>query len=250
MASQIERPALDAHAHIATDVTSAQVRRLGGTIIFAVTRSLSEAAAVPHGTYPTIVWGIGVHPGDSAALDRYDGDRLSRLLPRFSLVGEVGLDRRAGRLDRQREVFVDVLTRVSDAAALLSIHSSGCTPEIVDLIEQHRPRCPILHWFTGDHGDISRAAAAGAWFSVNGAAKRETLAAIPPDRLLTETDFPAARRYGAARPGDTAQIELQLADVWGCDLANVRSRVWQNLSHAVARADVSGLPGSVVEHCD
>lgn len=248
MASRAEPPALDTHAHIATDVTAAQVRRLDGAVVFAVTRSLSEAAAVPHGCYPTMVWGIGVHPGDSAALDRYDGDRFSRLLPRFSLVGEIGLDRRAGRLDRQREVLVDILMRVADAPTLLSIHSSGLAREVVDLVEQHQPRCPILHWFTGGASDMDRAAAAGAWFSVNAAAKRETLAALPPDRVLTETDFPATRRHGSARPGATEQIELRLAEVWGCGLSDVRLRVWQNLSKAVTQSRVSGLPAGVLDH--
>jgi TatD DNase family protein len=80
-------PPLDAHAHIATDVTAAQISRLGSAIVFAVTRNLSEAAAVPHGVYPSILWGIGVHPGDRQALDQYDPTRFERLLANFILVG-------------------------------------------------------------------------------------------------------------------------------------------------------------------
>lgn len=248
MASRLEPAALDAHAHIATDVTAAQVRRIDTAVVFAVTRSLSESAAVPHGCYPTMVWGIGVHPGDSAALDRYDGDRFSRLLPRFPLVGEIGLDRRAGRRERQREVFIDILTRVVDAPVLLSIHSSGVPGEVVDLVERYRPRAPILHWFPGDARDIGRAVAVGAWFSVNAAAKSQTLAALPPDRVLTETDFPSTRRHGSARPGATEPIETRLAEAWGCDVADVRPRVWRNLANAVDQGGVSGLPAGVLDH--
>jgi TatD DNase family protein len=213
-----------------------------------MTRSLSEATAVPHGCYPTIVWGIGVHPGDSTALDRYDGDRFSRLLPRFPLVGEIGLDRRAGGLDRQRAVFVDILERASDAPALMSIHSSGLAREVLDLVERHRPRAPILHWFTGDTVDITRATAAGAWFSVNAAATPETLAALSADRVLTETDFPFTRRRGSARPGGTEPIEARLADVWNCDVHEVRLRVWQNLAGALKQGGVAGLATVILDH--
>lgn len=248
MASQAESPALDTHAHIATDVTAPQVRGLAASVVFAVTRNLSEAAAVPHGCYPTLVWGIGVHPGDSTALDRYEGDRFSRLLPRFSLVGEVGLDRRAGRLERQREVLGDILMRSAEAPVLMSIHSRGLAGEVVDLVERYQPRAPILHWFAGGSDDIGRAAAAGAWFSVNAAANAETLAALPPGRVLTETDFPFTRRQGSARPGATEPIERRLAELWGCDPLSARMKVWQNLASAVRQADVAGLPAGVLDH--
>ena len=119
-----EPPPIDAHAHIATDVTAGQVRHLDGAVIFAVTRGLSEAAAVPHGCHANLIWGIGVHPGDRESLDRYRGERFEALLPRFALVGEVGLDRRAGHLDRQREVLTDILARTAEIPVMLSIHST------------------------------------------------------------------------------------------------------------------------------
>lgn len=130
----------------------------------------------------------------------------------------------------------------------MSIHSSGLAREVVDLVERHRPRAPILHWFTGSSEDIDRAAAAGAWFSVNAAAKADTLAALPASRLLTETDFPFTRRQGSARPGATEPIERRLADVWGCDPQAARLKVWQNLATAVRQADVAGLPAEVLDH--
>ncbi len=56
-------PRLDCHAHIAPDVTPAQVAALGGAIVFAVTRSPAEAAAAARRRDDTIIWGYGAHPG-------------------------------------------------------------------------------------------------------------------------------------------------------------------------------------------
>lgn len=231
-------PALDTHAHIATDVTSAQAKRLGSAVVFAVTRSLSEAASVPHGCYPNLVWGLGVHPADRQAQTRFDPERLDRLIPRFALIGEIGLDRRAGSLPQQVEIFEDILRRIADAPVMSSIHSSGALDAVVDLLESTPVRGPILHWFNGSPQQLERAVAAGAWFSVNAAMRSETLSSLPRDHVLTETDFPYTRRAGAARPGDTATIESRLADLWGHPVSAVRERIWQNLQSLVEKCGV------------
>src|SRR5690606_16037122 len=65
-------PALDAHAHIAPDVTPAQIAALGQSVVFAMTRSLHEARQVKNRRDSTLVWGIGVHPGVAAAREAWD----------------------------------------------------------------------------------------------------------------------------------------------------------------------------------
>lgn len=89
-------PALDAHAHIAPDVTSKQIAALGQSVTFAMTRSLQEARQVKSRRDPALVWGIGVHPGVAAARDGWNAKQLTELLDSFALVGEIGLDRRGG----------------------------------------------------------------------------------------------------------------------------------------------------------
>jgi TatD DNase family protein len=230
--------AIDAHAHIATDVTAAQVRGLRGAIVFAMTRNLSEAAAVPHGCYGSIVWGIGVHPRDRDGQDRYVGDRFEAMLPKFGLIGEVGLDRRAGHLDRQREVFADILVRTGEAPVMVSIHSTAAAADVIALLRRHPVRAPILHWFGGSPDQVSEATEFGAWFSVNAAMKDEVIAAVPQDRLLTETDFPYTRRAGATRPGSVDSIITKLATIWGTGSNEAQQRVWSNLVALVKEAGV------------
>lgn len=244
-------PPIDAHAHIATDVTAAQVRRLGGSVVFAVTRSLSEAASAPLGVHQSLVWGLGVHPADRQALDRYDGNRFERLLPKFILVGEIGLDRRAGKLDEQSKVLDDILTRLVDASVLLSLHTTGAIDEVLLLLKKHPVRAPILHWFGGTSDQCSQAVELGAWFSVNAATSAQVIRSLPPDRVLSETDFPFTRRSGATRPGATQSVEALLAGIWDCPADEVRRRIWANFSVVCRSASVRGrLPRAVAEVLD
>jgi len=228
-------PALDCHAHIAPDVTAAQLRALGRAHIFAVTRSLAEAEQALARRDTNLTWGLGVHPGVAAARTAWDPDQFARLIPRFAFVGEVGLDRRAGQLPVQRALLRDVLRLCSRESVLISVHSSGATAAVIELFTEQPHSGVILHWFLGSLHEIRTAAEGGAYFSVNSGMSHVALAALPPDRVLTETDFPA-RQPKAKRPGDTTLVEQALADVWSVTPAEARIRCWRNLRALATQA--------------
>lgn len=220
-------PALDCHAHIAPDVTDQQLATLGEAYVFAMTRSLEEAASVASRHDPVLTWGIGVHPGVSAARSAYDPDRFRTLLPRFALVGEVGLDRRAGRNEQVR-ILTDIMDACSCRPVLLSVHSTGQTAEVVDLVQRYQHPGVILHWFLGTEDQRVRALSAGAYLSVNEAMSDTLLEAVPMDRLLPETDFPA-RQVRAHLPGSVTSLEQRLSRLWGLSAVEVRHQLWANL---------------------
>lgn len=220
-------PALDCHAHIAPDVTKAQLERLGDTHVFAMTRSLAEANYASTRSDLQLTWAVGAHPGRPDALAQYNPGTFRSVASRFAVVGEVGLDRRGARSEQER-VFDDVLTACADLPMLISVHSTGRTREVVERIEQHALRGVILHWFLGTQGECARAAAAGAYFSVNAAMPADLVATLPRDRVLPETDFPA-KRVGAAMPGDTHPLEVQLSAIWKEPAEMVRHTLWRNL---------------------
>ena len=94
-----------------------------------------------------------------------------------------------------------MLDRLKDEPVLMSVHSAGCTAEVANILDLHRPRGVIMHWFTGQPHEADKLLSLGCYFSVNTAVRREILSALPFDRLLPETDFPATRRRtGGASP--------------------------------------------------
>ena len=243
----LDVPALDCHAHIAPDVTFAQMRALGHAHIMAVTRSLAEAEQVKHRHDERLTWGIGVHPGVAGARKTYEPSVFQRLLPHFGLIGEVGLDARGGDLPRQREIFRSILDLCADEPVLLSVHSSGATRQVIDMITERPHPGLILHWFLGSHDEIDAAFALGAYFSINSAMSVETLAALPMDRILPETDFPT-RKVAARRPGDTSDLEQRLAVAWKITPQAVRHRLWTNLRRVATRAEaLDRLPSPLAD---
>lgn len=227
-------PALDCHAHIAPDVTRPQLKTLGRSHVFAMTRSVYEASSVVTRTDPGLTWGLGVHPGLAAARSAYDPDEFRHLLTSFALVGEVGLDKRASQDDQSR-ILEDVMRACDDEPVFVSIHSTGMTSAIAELIHQHRHPGTILHWWLGSPADTERAITAGAYFSVNAAMDDQRLAALPRNRVLPETDFPARSTRGR-RPGDIEPLETRLAEIWKMTVHEVRQQWWTNLRQAAVRS--------------
>lgn len=240
-------PALDTHAHIAPDVTRPQIAALGDAVVFAMTRSLTEAARVRDLSNDTLVWGVGVHPGVATARQEWDPDRFQAMLPSFALVGEVGLDRRGGDWARQRVIFSDILTITKAEPVLISIHSTGAASEVVTHLRESGTRGAILHWFTGEGADVKRALDLESYFSVNAAMTLEQVAHLPRDRVLCETDFPA-RKVRARKPADTGRIELMLSEAWGAPVGEVRAQTWWNLRTLSEQTGaIERLPESVAD---
>ena len=239
---QVRLPTLDCHAHIAPDVTHSQLATLGHSHVFAVTRSLSEARLVMNRDDRGLTWGIGVHPAVATARAEYNPEVFRQLLPRFALVGEVGLDRRGTR-DEQERILSDVLGACDGKPVMISIHSTGRTRAVLDLVKQRPHPGVILHWFLGTSSELTEAVRLGTYFSVNSAMSDALLAAMPRDRVLPETDFPA-RQVRARTPGETTALEKRLATLWRISDQETRHQLWTNLKRL---AVVSGAINVVSE---
>lgn len=240
-------PALDAHAHIAPDVTRDQITALGDAVVFAMTRSLHEASQVKNRRDHSLIWGLGIHPAVATARAAWDPERFKDLLRSFALVGEIGLDRRGGDWARQCSIFQEVLTIVRSEPVLVSIHSSGATTEVVQYLNDAKTRGAILHWFNGDDTDVKRAIDVDAYFSVNAAMSEDQIRRLPRDRVLCETDFPV-RKVRSRRPADTGRVELLLSQAWGTTPQEVRAATWWNLRTLSERSGaIERLPEPVAD---
>ena len=194
-------PPVDLHAHVDPAITSGDLLRLRA-VVFAATRTLDESEQALERQCADLltIWGVGTHPGMKAALDSYDPDRFSALISRSAYVAEVGLDGKAmSRLPLQAEVLTSILETLQQRPRITSLHSYGATVELLDLLETTPVRGVVLHWWLGDSEQTARALELGAYFSINFAnlKHREVIAAIPVERLLTETDHPDGNRWGS-----------------------------------------------------
>jgi TatD DNase family protein len=165
-----------------------------------------------------------------------------QFLPDARYIGEVGLD--AGpqyfrSLDLQKQVFERILRLCADAGdKVISVHSVRATKAVLDLIQATLPPTRgrvVLHWFTGPGSEIRRASDLGCYFSVNAAMLatergRSAVAAIPADRILTETDGPFTSTGGRpSRPSDVAGFISELAATRSTSASGLAATVFANL---------------------
>jgi TatD DNase family protein len=197
------------------------------------------------GDRPLVNVALGVHPLHAGGLSLSDLSVLDDLVRGCDFVGEVGLDGSPeghDTLAAQRTVFERLLAHPDLYRKVLTVHSRGAETEVVSDLAR-AGAVAVLHWYRGSLQDADRAVDAGLFFSINPAMirtdeGRELIAALPAERVLTETDGPytkAGRRI--SRPSDVERVLRALADHWQVDRDEARTRVWDNFAELRRRAD-------------
>lgn len=228
-------PPLDLHAHIDAGIEAAKLLNLRA-VIFAATRSLSEASSAlarQHADLLT-VWGVGVHPLSSNALQNFDTQLFSSLVAQTAYVSEIGLDGKVpSNLRRQLSILAPILGVLQENPRIASLHSHAAGDLLIAELEQTPIKGMILHWWTGSASATDRALSLGAYFSFNAAGLRDIglLRQIPLDRILIETDHPDGDRRSPVprHPGRVEPVEEALATIHGISRDEVRVATWRNL---------------------
>lgn len=183
-----------------------------------------------------------------------------------SAVGEIGLDKwileprqaLAGNLKspaplpEQEEVFVWQLRLAAERNLPVSIHCLQAWGAMLEILTREpRPRCGfVLHSYGGPREMVALLAKLGAYFSLPGYfaherkhRQREAFLAVPPDRLLIETDAPdqllpdernrhplADKTTGKTlnHPANLTEVYTFAAELFGEPLEKLAARVEEN----------------------
>ena len=230
-------PPIDAHAHIDVEIEPAEITKLNA-LVLAVTRTLDEAGNAIRRTDRLAVWGVGCHPGLKKAQQAFEADRFEDLLSQTAFAGELGLDGKSRvPMDRQIETLATALDVLRRSPRLASLHSYAASGQLLDLLDQNPSPGIILHWWLGDVQQTHRAVELGCYFSVNSSSirRKEILALIPPNKLLTETDHPFGnRRSVSRRPGFVDDVERAIGREHNMNLGEVRQLMWSNFRQLVS----------------
>lgn len=242
---------IDAHTHIDINLNRFEVSSLGA-FVMAVTRTLDEADKATLRNDSLAVWGVGCHPGLSRAQREFNAERFRELLGRTAFAGELGLDGKSRvPMDRQIETLGRALDVLRSIPRLTSLHSYAATGQLIELLELGPPPGVILHWWLGDARQTERAVELGCFFSVNASSvrRKDLLALIPRDRILTETDHPFGDRWSRVkRPGYVEDVERRIGIEYGMDQSEVRALMWSNLRQLISVTGCSTmLPRRVQE---
>lgn len=203
------------------------------------------------GDTPRVRVALGLHP--QVVAERYaEIDLLCSLIPETRYVGEIGLDGSedyTASFGVQQQVLAKALTAcATNGGRIISLHSRRAAREVLDAIETH-PGCgtPVLHWFSGSITELHRAIELGCWFSVGPTMLQSErgsrlAAAMPRERLLTETDGPFTKtRSGPLMPWDVNEAERELAKLWGCSQKTVDGTLTENLRRLVSVGEATSV---------
>lgn len=212
------------------------------TEVIAVTNLPSRYVRLHNISHDRVHWALGLHPAQPHP--RTAIDDFIALLPTCAAVGEIGLDNttadrpHAVPLDRQRDELDQILNHPETARRLVSIHSRRSVPLVLEHLRNAAIPGSVLHWFTGTPAQARTAADTGAFFSVNARMRGKTdlLSAIPPDRVLLETDAPHTGK--TTSPGDLRPAIAMLAETWQTTVTAAEDQVLTNQRALISRLDV------------
>lgn len=198
-----------------------------GIASFANTITPAEYACLSPllGNLKTMRLGLGLHPWWIGTTEFGTlGDALNAFKTQLAatrFVGEIGLDfwpTRASTKDAQIKAFTHIASLCAARGdVLVSMHSVKAERELLDVLEDSGclERCTcILHSYGGPSDQLARAIEDGCLFSVgtrmlSTKRGREYARIIPEERLLVESDLPAA----ADEPTSTCDVVRSLESV-------------------------------------
>ncbi len=152
--------------------------------------------------YPNYYCTVGIHPTYIHRNEELPGDYIAQLKdiaqhPKVVAVGEIGLDyARDPDRDEQKRVFIEQLELARELDLPVVIHCRDAYGDLTDILREHPVRGEC-HCFSGSAETAAELVRMGFYIAFGGSLTwdnaekpRRALAAVPPDRLLFETDCP------------------------------------------------------------
>jgi TatD DNase family protein len=236
---------IDAHFHldIYGEDAASVVAEIEEHRIFSISVALDPDAYAATkelaGDCPLVLPTFGVHPWMAPEhVDRLD--RLTALVAETPMIGEIGLDhhfvKNPAAYPAQMRVLEFFLDAAREQEKVVNLHTKGAEHEIAQALRRFETPRAIVHWYSGPMDAFRQLADLGVYFTVGlevlrSDAIREIARAIPPERLLTETDNPGAFRGPAGelmRPRVLLDVLDELARVLGSSTTAVETQVHEN----------------------
>ena len=208
-------------------------------------RSVEIARSLP-GVFAT----AGLHPNSAGQMDDRAATAIEELLssPYVVGVGETGIDlfRMGAPPDVQERVFRMHVALSRDVGIPLVVHVRDAWDEVLRVLREGSADRVVLHCFSGDVALARECAARGYFLSFaanitypKNVHLREAAAAVPLDRLLTETDSPF---LSPQKQRGTDNAPSNVIEVIGA-IAAARGEAFDDVLEATARNAFAAFPG-------
>lgn len=244
---------VDSHCHLDftdfdedRDGVLARAKAAGVDLIVTISTKVSEADKIIAlaEAHEELVCSVGIHPHEAGSETPVTGEQLVALAAHKKVVGigETGLDyfyEHSPREAQQKNFRAHIeAARLSQLP--LIVHARDADEDTADILEDEMQAGAypgLIHCFTAGPELAQRALDIGFYISISGIATfnsaktlRETIANIPLERLLVETDAPflapvphRGKRNEPAFVADTARMLAEIKGVSPEELARITS---------------------------
>ncbi|MSP90094.1 MAG: TatD family deoxyribonuclease [Alphaproteobacteria bacterium] len=255
---------VDSHCHLdfadfesERDEIVARARRAGVGLIVTICTKVSEfdrVLAIAE-RYDDVYCSVGIHPHEAAAEPAVDAARLIELArhPRVVGIGETGLDyfyEHSPRADQARSFRAHIAAARATGLPLI-VHTRDADYDMAEILREEQARgsfSGVLHCFSSGQALAETAIGLGLYISMSGIvtfkkadALRTTVAAMPTERLLVETDAPylapipnRGRRNEPAFVIHTAAEVGRIKGLGAAEIADVTTRNFLRLFTKIA----------------
>jgi TatD DNase family protein len=179
----------------------------------------------------------------------YDYYRELAVHPKTLAIGECGLDYfhfsddepHDVQVQKQKDALLAQCELARDVQKPIMVHCRDAFHELIPFLKQHYAgagaKPGIIHFFTGTKDDALALADLGFSFTFGGVVTfarsyDDAIAAIPIDRILSETDAPyvapAPFRGKRNEPAYVVHTVAKLAELKGVSPAEMKSQIWAN----------------------
>jgi TatD DNase family protein len=193
------------------------------------------------------VWAtVGIHPHEAGVAPHADVETLLKLAehPKVVAFGETGLDYFYDKSprDRQRDSFRIHIEAARRSGLPVIVHTRDADDDITAILAEEMGKgafTGLVHCFSSGPEVAEKAVELGFYISASGImtfktadALRDTLAGVPLDRLLVETDAPylapIPHRGKRNEPAYVAKTAARLAEVKGVAMAELEAATTDN----------------------
>ncbi|NIP57762.1 MAG: TatD family hydrolase, partial [Gemmatimonadetes bacterium] len=202
---------------------------------------------------PLIVPSFGIHPWEAPRFGA-DLDALAAALDDAPAIGEIGLDHHfvedEGQYGTQRAVFEFFLDAAEGSGRLVNLHTTGAEVDVLECLRGRALPAVIVHWYSGPLELVDEFLELGAYFTVGVAVLRSKrirrlAAALPSDRLLTETDNPGGWKWMTGEVGFPElleRVEDALAEIRGVERPALAEQVGANFLRVTGAGGIAVPP--------
>lgn len=201
---------VDSHAHLDDpafdadrDAVIARARQndVARIVTVGTDRASCEKACAIAQANDGVFAALGYHPheADRVATDSLSALRALAASPKVVAIGETGLDyaKKYASIENQKAVFRRHLALARELDRPVVIHCRDAHADTRAILREMEVRRGVIHCFSGNQQDAREYLAMGFYLSIAGPVTfanaeklRETVRAIPLDRMLVETDCP------------------------------------------------------------